>query len=98
MRGEADRKELGWRDKNERKQPGREMISRRYGREKEKERERRGYDGTTKGDMRERKRENDSQGPHKLEHSQAKSKPPLCLCLSAKASLNKEADTGGGKL
>lgn len=43
-------------------------------------------------------RESDSQGPHKLEHSQAKSKPLLCLALPAKAELNKEDDSGGGKL
>lgn len=51
-------------------------------------------DKTAKGDM----RESDSQGPQKLEHSQAKSKPPLCLSLPAKAELNKEADSDGGKL
>lgn len=68
------------------------MLRDRYGRD----RGRGGYDRTTKGDM--RNREKDSQGPHELEHSQAKSKPPLCLCLSAKARLNKEADSSGGKL
>ncbi len=88
MRGEADRKKCG-RSENERRQTGRETLKDRCG----GDRDRGGYDRTTKGDMK-----TDSQGPHKLEHSQAKSKPPLCLCLSAKARLNKDADSGGGRL
>lgn len=90
-RRKADRKELGWRDWKEKRQSGREMTRDRYGRERKRE-------GDMKEQQREREKETDSQGPHKLEHSQAKSKPPLCLCLSAKARLNKEADSSGGKL
>lgn len=44
------------------------------------------------------KRNYDSQGSHEREHSQPKSKPPLRLCLSAKAGLNKGADADGAKL
>lgn len=57
---------------------GRETIREVGKRGTERGRERRGHDRTTIGDMKER--ENDSQGPHKQEHFQAKSKPPLCLC------------------